>query len=69
MLAKLNRIATQLASIDSTDDAVDLRNRARAIETYAKAVESGKEIERAAIVVRLRCERRLGELLAKTVRA
>jgi hypothetical protein len=68
MLDKLNTIARQIASVTSIDDAVDLRNRARAVETYAKAISDGKTIERSAIVIRLRCERRLGELLAKVTK-
>jgi len=41
------QIETHLASIDSVDDAaVDLRNKAKAIETYTKGIGHSKEIER-----------------------
>ena len=68
-LLKLDKIKAQLATTDSVDEAVDLRNKARAVETYAKSIDNCKEIERTAIIIRLRCERKLGELLAKTVKA
>jgi len=69
MLAKLERIKNQIASIDSIDDAVDLRNRTKAIETYVRSQKNCKEIERRATTIRLRCERKLGELLSKQVKA
>jgi hypothetical protein len=68
MLTKLSKIRNQITAITSVTDCIDLRNKAKALETYSKSVANCKTIERSAITLRLRCERRLGELL-KTVKA
>lgn len=68
-LATLDRIASALAKAVDVDAVTDLRNKARAIEVYSRQQKTCKDIEHSATVVRLRAERRLGELLAKTVRA
>lgn len=64
MIAKLEKIAGQLALAD-VEEAIDLRNKASAIAHYSKTQKACREIERSAIVIRLRCERRLGQLLAR----
>lgn len=69
MLAKLNRIAAQLAKIESLEDAKSLRDKTEALRVYAKQQKASEEIERRIVVVRLRVERRIGELLDKAVRA
>ena len=65
----LSGIASALAKAVDVDHVADLRNKARAIEVYTKQTKDCKEIERNATIIRLRAERRLGELLAKTVKA
>lgn len=63
MLAKLNRVANQPATIASVDDAKDIRDKAEAIRVYSRQQKHCQHIEREATVIRLRAERQLGKLL------
>jgi site-specific DNA-methyltransferase (adenine-specific) len=67
-LIKLDAIKTALAKASSVADCKQLRDKAQAIAVYARTQTDCKAIERSAAIIRLRAERRLGELLAKTVR-
>jgi excinuclease UvrABC nuclease subunit len=58
MLAKLNRIATQLAKIENIDEAKSLRDKAEALRIYAKQQQVSEEIERQIVIVRLRTEKK-----------
>jgi hypothetical protein len=66
-LAILSNIRAALAKIATVVGVQELRNKASALETYYRQQSDCKEIERQATVVRLRCERRIGELLAKSL--
>lgn len=68
-LQTLDRIKASLARVASTDELCDLRNKANAIAVYSRQQKDAKDIEVEAIRIRLRCERKLGELLATTVKA
>ena len=68
MLA-LQKIAKQLATIASVDDAKEIRDKAEAIRVYSRQQKHCKHIEREATVIRLRAERQLGKLLSQTVKA
>ena len=64
-IAQLDKIKTQIATLSDVSSVVDLRNKSKAIETYLKTQKGCADIEREAAISRLRCERRIGELLAK----
>jgi hypothetical protein len=57
-----------LAEARSIDDAKDIRDKAEAVRAYAKQSKN-KKLELDAAEIRMRAERRLGELLAKTDKA
>ena len=67
-LTTLDRIKTAMAKALGVADCKQLRDKARAIAVYCRTHADCKAIEREAIVIRLRAERQLGELLAHTVR-
>lgn len=67
-LATLDRISRQLSTLAKVDDVADLRNKAAALETYYRTQKGCREIERSATIIRLRAERRIGELLSAKVR-
>lgn len=62
-LAKLSRIRTALEAAKSIDEMIDLRDQAAAVATYAKASRLSLENVNAAMEVKLRTERKAGELL------
>ena len=62
-LAKLSRIRTALEAAKSIDDLVDLRDQVTAIATYAKASRMSLDNVNAAMEVKLRIDRKSGELL------
>ena len=61
----LQKIAKQLATIASVDDAKEIRDKAEAIRIYSRQQRGCRAIEREATVIRLRAERQLGKLLAR----
>lgn len=65
----LQRISSSLAAMSEVDDAKALRDKAEALRVYFQQQENCRDIEKQATVVRLRAERRIGELLAATVKA
>jgi hypothetical protein len=67
-LSKLDSIKTAIATVASVARCKQLRDQAQAIAVYARTQVDCKAIERDASIIRLRAERRIGELLAKTVR-
>lgn len=62
-LTKLSRIRTALEAAKSIDDLVDLRDQVTAIATYAKASRMSLDNVNAAMEVKLRIDRKSGELL------
>lgn len=62
-LLALREVVNALREVQSIDVARDLRDRAKAIEVYMKQRDDAGEAAQRAGEVRLRAERRLGELL------
>lgn len=67
-LTKLDAIKTALANVVCVATCKQLRDKAQAIAVYCRTQTDCKAIERNATIIRLKAERRLGELLGKTVR-
>ena len=55
---------TALATAQKIDDVLEIKNRSAALEAYAKQAKDPELIERA-VEIKLRAERRLGELLQR----
>lgn len=66
VLAKLNNALQILSEIRTVAEAKELTDLAKAAEVYAKQRQMGEEAEAYAREVRLRSERRLGEILMET---
>jgi hypothetical protein len=66
-LARLEQAARMLAEVRTAGEAVELRQQARAVEVYLRQQEYAKEAALDAAEIRLRAERRAGEILAATV--
>ena len=66
-LVRYDAMLYAIAECHSVDEVADLRNKARALEIYAKQAMN-LDAERQAREVRLRAERRSGELLAELPR-
>lgn len=64
----LQKIAKQLSTIATIDEALDIKNKAEAIRVYSRQQKHCKHIERETVIIRLSAERRLGKLLARTMR-
>jgi len=62
-LTKLDQATRMLAEIHSVDDAKHLINLAEAARVYAKQVELGLEAQNHAAEIKLRAQRRAGEIL------
>ena len=67
-LSKLDAIKSAIAKVVSVATCKELRDKANAIAVYSRTQTDCKAIERDATIIRLRAERRLGELLGKSVR-
>ena len=68
-LAILDRARTAIAKAATVDEAKEIRDKAEALRTYARQAKCAGDMERQCVVIRLRAERRIGQLLAGTVRA
>jgi len=66
VLIALDRARQWLVSASSIEEVNELRARAEAVRVYTRQAELGKEAENAAAEIRLRAERRVGELLRQT---
>ena len=64
-LAILRQTYLALAKADTLKDVKEIRDKAEAARTYARSAAMGLEIQNAAAVLKLRAERKAGELLAK----
>lgn len=61
-LTKYDAACRAIAAARTTDEAAEIRNRAVALKVYARQAKN-IQLERDAIAVRLRAERRIGELM------
>jgi N6-adenosine-specific RNA methylase IME4 len=68
-LAKLDQATRMLAEVRTIDDAKDLIDLAEAARVYAKQVELGLEAQNHAAEIKLRAQRRAGEILDKMEKA
>lgn len=62
--AQVNRARAALQTVETVEDAILLADYAEAVRYAAKQAKAGMEIENAAAEIRLRAERRAGEMLA-----
>jgi DNA modification methylase len=62
-LMKLSKATAYLAQCVKIEDAIDLRDKAKAVESFAKASKQGLEAQNYAAEIRIRAERRAGQLL------
>lgn len=63
--AQVNRARAALQTVESVEDAIRVADYAEAVRYAARQAKAGMEAENAAAEVRLRAERRAGELLAE----
>jgi polysaccharide pyruvyl transferase WcaK-like protein len=68
-LILLDRAARILAKCTTVDEAKSIRDKAQALEAYARQAKKSATLETQCAIIRLRAERRIGQLLAGTVRA
>lgn len=66
VLAKIDKAKAYLAAIVSVEDVMEVMGMAEAAQVYAKRVGSTVETINYAAEIRLRAERKLGEILIKT---
>lgn len=67
-LLKLEEASRYLAEVKSVDEVKDIRDKAEAMRVYAKQARLGLESQNYAAEIKLRAERRAGELLAEIPR-
>ncbi len=68
VIIALSNVKQELASIESIDYAREIRSRAEAVRTYAKQAGLSRDIINQVVEIRLRAERRAGELLTQSRR-
>jgi hypothetical protein len=68
VMIALDRARQWLVSAGSIEEVNELRARAEAVRVYTRQAELGREAENAAAEIRLRAERRVGELLKEMPR-
>jgi hypothetical protein len=69
ILAQLDTAKTALALASSIDEVKDIRDKAEAIRSYYRQQQDSLSIQNHAAELKLRAERRLGEMLQETVSA
>ena len=65
-LVLLQNARTALSQVSTFDDAREIRDKADAVRHYARQAKLGQELVVEAAVLKLRAERRLGEILRET---
>jgi hypothetical protein len=65
-LVLLQNARTALSKVSTFDDAREIRDKADAVRHYARQAKLGQELVVEAAVLKLRAERRLGEILRET---
>jgi site-specific DNA-methyltransferase (adenine-specific) len=68
LLVTIDAALNALASANSPDDLIDLANKAEALRSYARRAKLGMVAQNRCAELRLRAERKLGQLLATTPR-
>lgn len=66
-IARIEWATTQLAHAVTVDDVKDIRDKAEAIRHFLKQQEGSLRAQNYAAALKLRAERRLGEMLADTI--
>jgi hypothetical protein len=62
-IAILSDVERRLATVQTVDEAKDIRDKAEAIRIYAKSAKKGLAIQNRAACIKILAERRAGELL------
>lgn len=68
-IAILGHVERQLATIETVDEAKDIRDKAEALRIYAKSAKAGLAIQNRAAAIKILAEQRAGTLLKATERA
>lgn len=66
-LVKFDKARTALAIAKSVDEVVDIRNKAEAMRKYVAQANGSKEMQNQCAEIKLRAERRAGEMLKDTI--
>jgi hypothetical protein len=64
-LAKISAARMALATVSTLDDVLQIRDAMEAVRTYIKAAQAGLEAQNLAAEIKLRAERKAGEMLAE----
>ncbi len=67
MLVQVDLLRAALAEIETVEHAIHVANHAEAVRYATRQAKVGMDAENAAAEIRLRAERRAGELLAQSV--
>lgn len=67
-LAKLDAIKSLLAKAENVDEVKDIRDKAEALRVYAKQAGYGLDVQNRVAELKLRAERKAGQLLGETAR-
>lgn len=62
-LAHIDAAKREIAAAKSIDDVVDMRDKAAAVQMYAAKRKGSQQVAQDAAEIKLRCERRAGEIL------
>ena len=65
-LVLLTRVEKALAEASTIDEIKEIRDKAEAVKAYAKKARLGREIVLRAASIKVRAERKLGQILRKT---
>lgn len=68
-LSKISAAKIALAQASTFEDVLDIRDKAASIQVYVRAANEGLDVQNQAAEIRLRAERRAGEMLAAMEKA